>query len=296
MPVGGNPCASIQVSPALWSALRWSGAWEVRPRRRRLRCASATRVPSIRRRPPRRSTGKSRIPAGTRIGVRLETGVSSRGSRIEQPVNATVIAPLRIGGAQVIPSGSQVRGDVVTAQPSGKVKGRARLAIRFRTLSVGGQCVSHCCAGLQSRPGNQEEGCRRDWDPCGRRSRHRCTGRRPEGCGNRRDRRCRGGNGRGPLDARQGSIAAEGIGRRAETAEGRDGESAGEVGLAYHGKSLDRRGTLSSRDLASARYHVKSSALGSMSSAQVARDRLRGEPPRSAGQSAAGMRARAREI
>jgi hypothetical protein len=78
------------------------------------------------------------IPAGTRIGVRLNTGVSSR-SPIEQPVDATVIAPLKIRGAQVVPAGSEVKGDVVAAQRSGKVKGRARLAIRFRTLTVGSQ-------------------------------------------------------------------------------------------------------------------------------------------------------------
>jgi hypothetical protein len=79
------------------------------------------------------------IPAGTRIGARLDTGVSSSGSRVDQPVDATVIAPLRIGGAPVVPAGSQIKGDVVAAQRSGRVKGRARLAIRFRTLTVGGQ-------------------------------------------------------------------------------------------------------------------------------------------------------------
>lgn len=78
------------------------------------------------------------IPAGTKIGVRLNTGVSSR-SRVEQPVDATVIAPLKVRGAQVVPAGSEVKGDVVAAQRSGKVKGRARLAIRFRTLTVGSQ-------------------------------------------------------------------------------------------------------------------------------------------------------------
>jgi hypothetical protein len=80
-----------------------------------------------------------RIPAGTKIGVRLNTGVSSYGSRLEQPVDATVISPLRIRGEQVIPAGSLIAGDVVAAQRSGKVKGRARLAIRFRTLTVGSE-------------------------------------------------------------------------------------------------------------------------------------------------------------
>jgi hypothetical protein len=89
--------------------------------------------------PPNAPYREVRIPAGTKIGVRLNTGVSSSASRVEQPVDATVIAPLRIGGAQVIPAGSRVKGDVVAAQRSGKVKGRARLAIRFRTLTVGSE-------------------------------------------------------------------------------------------------------------------------------------------------------------
>jgi len=80
-----------------------------------------------------------RIPAGTKIGVKLNTAVSSYGSRVEQPVDATVIAPLRIRGQQVIPAGSEVSGDVVAAQRAGNVKGRARVAIRFRTLTVSGQ-------------------------------------------------------------------------------------------------------------------------------------------------------------
>jgi hypothetical protein len=99
------------------------------------RVADAHAVPA----PPDASHRDVRIPAGTRIGVRLNTGVSSSGSHVEQPVDATVIAPLRIRGAQVVPAGSQVKGDVVAAQRSGNVKGRARLAIRFRTLTVGSQ-------------------------------------------------------------------------------------------------------------------------------------------------------------
>ena len=79
-----------------------------------------------------------RIPAGTKLGVRLNSSVSSDGSHIEEPVDATLIAPVKIGKSEVLPAGSHVKGDVVAAQPAGKVKGRARLALRFRTLTVGG--------------------------------------------------------------------------------------------------------------------------------------------------------------
>jgi hypothetical protein len=77
------------------------------------------------------------IPAGTKIGVRLNSPVSSKGSRIEDPVDATIIAPVKIARADVVPAGSHVKGMVTLAEPSGRIKGRARLAMRFRTLTVG---------------------------------------------------------------------------------------------------------------------------------------------------------------
>lgn len=77
------------------------------------------------------------IPAGTRLGVRLDSSVSSNGSHAEDPVDATLIAPLKLRGIEVLPSGTRVSGLVASARPSGKVKGRAQLSLRFRTLTVG---------------------------------------------------------------------------------------------------------------------------------------------------------------
>lgn len=78
------------------------------------------------------------IPAGTRIPVRLGTSVSSSGSHAEDPVTATVIAPVKVRGVEVIPSGAVVKGQVVLARPSARVKGRARLALRFHSMNVRG--------------------------------------------------------------------------------------------------------------------------------------------------------------
>jgi hypothetical protein len=78
------------------------------------------------------------IPAGTRLRVRLNSSISSSASRVEQPVDATVIAAVRIGQTEALPVGSHVKGDVTVAERSGKVKGRARLAVAFRTLTVAG--------------------------------------------------------------------------------------------------------------------------------------------------------------
>lgn len=78
------------------------------------------------------------IPAGTRMTVRLANTVSSETSRVEDPVSATLTAPVVIDGARVLPAGSVLRGDVATVQRSGRVKGRASLGLRFNTLTARG--------------------------------------------------------------------------------------------------------------------------------------------------------------
>ena len=76
------------------------------------------------------------IPAGTALTVRLASTVSSRTSRIESPVNATIVRPIVINGTTVVPAGSAVSGYVSLAERSGRVKGRARVGVRFTTLRV----------------------------------------------------------------------------------------------------------------------------------------------------------------
>ena len=78
------------------------------------------------------------IPAGTALTVRLASTVSSRTSRVESPVNATIVRPILINGTTVVPAGSAVSGYVSQAERSGRVKGRARVGVRFTTLRLDG--------------------------------------------------------------------------------------------------------------------------------------------------------------
>jgi hypothetical protein len=75
------------------------------------------------------------IPAGTVLRARLETGLASNASRVEEAVHATLTAPIVVDGVEVAPAGSALGGVVTEAKPSGKVKGRAVLAFRFTTLA-----------------------------------------------------------------------------------------------------------------------------------------------------------------
>lgn len=74
------------------------------------------------------------IPAGTSLPIILDTGVSSDSSRVEEPVHAHLARPVSVGGSPVLPRGSRLSGVVTEARRAAKVKGRARVAVRFDTL------------------------------------------------------------------------------------------------------------------------------------------------------------------
>lgn len=77
------------------------------------------------------------IPADTRLSLVLLTDLASDTSQVEDRVAARVASDVMVDGETVIPEGSRVSGRVTYAQPSGKVKGRAGLTVRFHTLTVG---------------------------------------------------------------------------------------------------------------------------------------------------------------
>jgi hypothetical protein len=74
------------------------------------------------------------IPVGTTLPITLDAGVSSNGSRVDEPVRAHITSPVRADGVVALPAGTEVSGAVIDAERSGKVKGRARVAIRFDSV------------------------------------------------------------------------------------------------------------------------------------------------------------------
>ena len=85
-------------------------------------------------------TGASRadrevtLPVGTRLRLRLDTSHTSETARVEDLVRAHLAAPVGLNGRTVVPANAEVTGHVVSARPSGKVKGRGYLALRFSEL------------------------------------------------------------------------------------------------------------------------------------------------------------------
>jgi len=79
------------------------------------------------------------VPEGATLPLVLETAMSSATSQSGDRVVARLAEDVRVGEKVVVPSGSEVRGRVTTAVPSGRVKTRARLAFDFDTLVLEGR-------------------------------------------------------------------------------------------------------------------------------------------------------------
>jgi hypothetical protein len=88
--------------------------------------------------PPRATFREVTVPAETKLTLRLVDAASSESSRMEEAVAAEVSEAVAVDGVIAIPAGSLVRGVVTEAQPAGKVKGRASLALQFTELTIDG--------------------------------------------------------------------------------------------------------------------------------------------------------------
>jgi hypothetical protein len=76
------------------------------------------------------------IPAGTQLRLRLDSSHASNTSRVEERVQAHLAAPVVVDGRTVLPANAPAVGHVTVARPSGRVKGRAYLAVRFTELEA----------------------------------------------------------------------------------------------------------------------------------------------------------------
>src|SRR5215204_1307620 len=74
------------------------------------------------------------LPAGTVLRVRVTRGFGSDISRIEDPVQGTLVRPVLVGETEALPAGSTVTCYVSSAVRPGRVKGRGRVSVRFTEL------------------------------------------------------------------------------------------------------------------------------------------------------------------
>ena len=83
----------------------------------------------------RASTGETiTVPAGTRIGVTLENGISTANAKPGDSVYFRTSFPITINNKVVVPVGSYLRGEVTESKRPGRVKGKGELRIRLNTM------------------------------------------------------------------------------------------------------------------------------------------------------------------
>lgn len=80
------------------------------------------------------STEKIKIPAGTRVAVVLENGISTRGARAGDSVYFHTSFPITQNNHIIIPVGSYLRGELIESKRPGRVKGRGEFRMRLDTL------------------------------------------------------------------------------------------------------------------------------------------------------------------
>jgi len=76
------------------------------------------------------------IPPGAHVLLRMENSLSSRTAKEGDFVYLRTAVPIASSGEIAVPAGSYVQGVVTESKQSGRVKGRAQLAIRLETLTL----------------------------------------------------------------------------------------------------------------------------------------------------------------
>jgi type IV secretion system protein VirB10 len=83
---------------------------------------------------PAGSDEKIIVPSGTRVGVVLQNGISTRSAKAGDSVYLQTSFPITQNNRIVIPVGSYLRGELLEAKRPGRIKGRGEFRMRLDTL------------------------------------------------------------------------------------------------------------------------------------------------------------------
>ncbi len=84
--------------------------------------------------PARAAAEELLIPADSVIGLQIDTFVTTDHAEVEDDVAARVTRDVTVARRVAIPAGSVVNGSVVLVERGGKLRGTARLGVRFHTV------------------------------------------------------------------------------------------------------------------------------------------------------------------
>jgi hypothetical protein len=75
------------------------------------------------------------IPAGSHVLLKMVSSVSTRTAKAGDQVYLQTASPIAVGGEILVPVGTYVQGTVAESKRSGRVKGRAEIALHLETLT-----------------------------------------------------------------------------------------------------------------------------------------------------------------
>jgi Bacterial conjugation TrbI-like protein len=98
------------------------------------------------------------VPADTHIPVSLENAINSKTAFPGQSIYCRTIFPITVDNHMVIPVGSYVKGEVTQVVKPGRIRGKARLGLRFDSLTLPNGVTENLRASLSSFGGSGKEG------------------------------------------------------------------------------------------------------------------------------------------
>jgi hypothetical protein len=110
--------------------------WETRPAIQQDAPPETVEEPAPPPPPPAPEFVELQVPADSVLGLQVERTVTSDLARVEDKVTARVTRDVRVGTRVAIPAGAIVSGSVTEVDRGGKMKGKARLAVRFHTVTL----------------------------------------------------------------------------------------------------------------------------------------------------------------
>src|SRR6266404_5781985 len=116
---------------------------------------------------PERRVGandKVTVPAGTRVAVVLENGISTRSAKAGDSLYFRTAFPITQSNRVIIPVGSYLRGELIESKRPGRIKGRGEFRMRLNTLILpNGYTVD-----LTAAPRSADSGGNETMDPEGK--------------------------------------------------------------------------------------------------------------------------------
>ncbi len=78
------------------------------------------------------------VPTGSHVRIRMIDSIDSESDKAGQTFTATLAEPLLVGGIEVAPRGSDLRGRITEVRDAGRVRGSAELRLELSQIVVNG--------------------------------------------------------------------------------------------------------------------------------------------------------------